>query len=54
MLVLNGAELNHKNCDFWAPLHLAVRKSQEQCIQAIVEMNEELRDQGKEEFDLNI
>ena len=39
LIAFNGASLNQKNNDFWAPLHTAVRKGQEKAVKAILRVN---------------
>jgi ankyrin repeat protein len=39
VLIFNGANINDRNSDHWAPIHSAIRKNQEMAIQAIVKMN---------------
>jgi len=36
LLVTKGAQINKKNFDNWAPIHIAVRKGQELAIKAVV------------------
>ena len=40
VLCLNGAKVNCKNNDMWAPLQTAVRKGQEMGVRAILRVNE--------------
>lgn len=54
LLVLNGADVNVKNNDNWAPIHLAVRRQQEFAVTAIIDLNFILDERDKAEFDLNI
>ena len=54
ILVMSGAKVNIKNNDNWSPLHLAVRKCQDKGIETIIKMNEQLREKGMEEFDINL
>ena len=54
LLALNGAKVNQKNPDQWAPLHTAVRKSQEKAIKAILEVNKILSKRNLETFDVNV
>ena len=54
LLVLNGANLNMRNHDQWAPLHTAVRRGQEKAITAIIDLNKELAARRMTQFDLNL
>jgi hypothetical protein len=54
LLALNGANVNQKNFDHWAPLHTAVRKGQEKGVNAIIKLNKKLAEKGLEQFELNI
>ena len=51
---MNGAKVNQKNPDQWAPLHTAVRKSQDKAIKAILEVNKILYKRNLETFDVNV
>lgn len=51
---MNGAKVNVKNNDNWAPLHLAARKGQEKGIQTIIRLNQVLKEKDMEYFDVNI
>jgi len=48
LLAMNGAKVNHKNHDHWAPLHTAVRKGQEKGVNAIIKLNKKLADKNLE------
>ena len=54
LLVMNGAKVNVKNNDNWAPIHIAARKGQDKGVQTIIKINSMLKDKGIEHFDLNI
>ncbi|CDW76991.1 leucine rich repeat family protein [Stylonychia lemnae] len=54
LLVLNGAKVNIKNNDNYAPLHSAVKKGQEKAVQTIIRINNMLRERNLEPFDLNL
>jgi len=46
--------LNISNHDNWAPVHIASRKGNKDCITWIINYNKQLRHQKKEIFDLNL
>jgi ankyrin repeat protein len=56
LLIDHGADPNAKNTDGWAPIHLAVRRGQVDCIRWIIKQNLRMKYENKEDrmFDLNI
>ena len=53
-LLEKGAPVNIYDTDNWAPIHLAVNKASKQCLLWIISSNKKLKEQGKEQFDLNL
>ena len=53
-LLEKGAPVNLYDADNWAPIHLAVNKASKQCLLWIISSNKKLKEQGKEQFDLNL
>ena len=53
-LLEKGAPVNIYDADNWAPIHIAANKACKQCLLWIIASNKKLREQGKEEFDLNL
>ena len=53
-LLEKGAPVNLYDTDNWAPIHLAVSKASKQCLLWIISSNKKLKEQGKEQFDLNL
>ena len=53
-LLEKGAPVNTFDTDNWAPIHIAANKACKQCLLWIISSNKKLREQGKEEFNLNL
>ena len=53
-LLEKGAPVNIYDTDNWAPIHIAANKACKQCLLWIISSNKKLRQQGKEEFNLNL
>ena len=53
-LLEKGAPVNIYDSDNWAPIHIAANKASKQCLLWIIASNKKLREEGKEEFDLNL
>ena len=53
-LLEKGAPVNNFDGDNWAPVHIAANRSCRQCLLWIIASNKKLRQEGKEEFDLNL
>ena len=53
-LLEKGAPVNIFDTDNWAPIHIAANKACKQCLLWIISSNKKLREQGKEEFNLNL
>lgn len=56
MLIEYGADPNKRNNDGWAPIHLAVRRGQNDCVKWIVKHNMRMKSEGKDDraFDINL
>ena len=53
-LLEKGAPINIYDSDNWAPIHIAANKASKQCLLWIIASNKKLREEGKEEFNLNL
>jgi ankyrin repeat protein len=42
LLIFNGANINERNDDQWAPLHTAIRKGQDGAVKAIIKLNRKI------------
>ena len=53
-LLQKECSVNPFNNDNWAPIHIAARKASKECLLWIISSNKKLRNENKEEFNLNL